>query len=239
MLAVTDVMAQLAFDVMSTEALIWDHKKVRSKLGVRTAIQEGNAIIHAWVNDTVKGYKTVNDELDKYDRYFDMIDLILSGACTVINVYTSADHVGERLVGIKNLLQMYYSECLKHGDVAYSDLTIMNIGDEMVTNIVQEVDALVKSLKRLGGTAVVGSAVGTTGLSTKDLINILENVNGSIDNIVKIVDAGYLHFLTYVYARTGPFFNRRAANALTRSEIGKRAFDRWKNSYETVNSIIH
>lgn len=74
------------FDVASMEAFIDDHKEIRSEMWVRAVVEEGNALLLTWENDTIKGYKTINDVLDKYDHYFEMLDFIIKGACTVIKV---------------------------------------------------------------------------------------------------------------------------------------------------------
>lgn len=51
------------FDIVTVEALIQDHKDIRSKQYVRAAIEEGNAALHSLVNDTVRGYKDMSNLL--------------------------------------------------------------------------------------------------------------------------------------------------------------------------------
>ncbi len=238
LLAPVRLSAQLFnFDHVSVEAFIKDHKDVRSELIVRAAVEEGNAILHSWTNDTIKGYKTVNDLLDKYDRYFDMINLVISGACTVIHVKKSAETVSDRLSGMGTLMADFNRKCLSQGKIETSDVLILEIGDHMVAAIVDDVQELVKSLSKLLVYQGATNALGLTAMSTKNLIVILENINDSIDHIVQIVSGAYLKLRAYILARMGPFFRRAVYRSRSPMEIGTEALGRWMQAYQDGSRI--
>ena len=101
------------FDVASMEAFIDDHKEIRSEMWVRAVVEEGNALLLTWENDTIKGYKTINDVLDKYDHYFEMLDFIIKGACTVIKVKKTGEMVATRLTEMGTLLSDFNAISIK------------------------------------------------------------------------------------------------------------------------------
>ena len=61
-------MAQWSFDVPSIEAYIADHKDQRSLLLARSALEQGNVLLHQYSSDANAEYKAINVELDKYTR---------------------------------------------------------------------------------------------------------------------------------------------------------------------------
>ena len=75
--------AQFNFDVETVEALIRDHKNVRSVLIARNSVEQANLILHQYSRKAVEDHYQLNVELDKFTRLFDMIDIIVSGTSTV------------------------------------------------------------------------------------------------------------------------------------------------------------
>ena len=69
-------MAQWSLDVPSIEAYIADHKDQRSLLLARSALEQGNVLLHQYSSDANAEYKAINVELDKYTRAFDALMLI-------------------------------------------------------------------------------------------------------------------------------------------------------------------
>ena len=70
------VNAQWAFDVLSIEAYIHDHKQQRSLLLARSTLELSNRLLHEYSSEATVEYKTLNVDLDRYTRAFDVIDIL-------------------------------------------------------------------------------------------------------------------------------------------------------------------
>ena len=80
-----NMMAQFNFDVESVEALIRDHKRIRSVLMVRDGIEHANQVLHQYSKKAVENHYEVNVNLDEFTRLFDVLDLIANSTTTVMN----------------------------------------------------------------------------------------------------------------------------------------------------------
>lgn len=60
-------------DPASLEAMIGNHKKVRTILEIRAATEIGVYNMHKSSNEVVQDYEKMHNQLDRYKRYFDMI----------------------------------------------------------------------------------------------------------------------------------------------------------------------
>ena len=79
--------AQWAFDFVSVEAYINDHKKQRSLLLARSTLELSNQLLHEYSSDATVEYKTLNVDLDKYTRAFDVIDVLYQSLRTSLKIY--------------------------------------------------------------------------------------------------------------------------------------------------------
>lgn len=215
------------FDVASMKAFIDDHKEIRSEMWVRAVVEEGNALLLTWENDTIKGYKTINDVLDKYDHYFEMLDFIIKGACTVIKVKKTGEMVATRLTEMGTLLSDFNDKCLSQGRLESSDILIIEIGENMVNAIVGDVGELVDTMTKLLVFSGTTNVLGLTAMSTTNLMLILENINQCVDNIAAVVNRSYVKLRGYILARMGPFFRRSVYRSRPIIEIGTDALSRW------------
>lgn len=206
-----------------TTALInLNGKRTGTLMLVRSAIEEGNVALHSAVADTTRAYKEVNVNLDKYYKACEIIDAIINGACTVVNVYTTYDVVKDRLGGIRNVLQEYADECLAHGRIETSDTLIIRIGNGMVSAVADDVDDLLSSLYDL---ALYATGVGDC--RTARLIEIIQNINDTLNAIKEHVTEAYTKMLSYVKARVSPFWNRRVFHSRNVADIAHGAFEKW------------
>ena len=79
--------AQYGFDVASIEAYINDHKQQRSLLLVRSTLEASNKLLHEYSSDANIGFRDINQELDRYTRAFDVIDILYQSLRTSLNIY--------------------------------------------------------------------------------------------------------------------------------------------------------
>ena len=215
------------FDVTTVEALIDDHKDVREKMIIRNTVEEGNAILHSWTNDTIKGYKKVADLLDKYDKCFDILEAILHGATTVVKLHNNYRVVSDRISDSRRLLERFTNKCLLNGNIRPSDKIIIDIGNDMIQGVEEDISQLYKSLKNLLAIQGAGGALGLTHISTKDMLEILDNIDRCFDHITKIVNNGYIRLRGYILARLGPFFRDVLSRTRPTKELCQDALSRW------------
>lgn len=220
------------FDVLSLEALIKDHKGVRDSLMLRNTIEAGIVVLHELVNDTVMGYKEVNRQLDKYQRSFDVINVIVSGACTVMKGYTTYNVVKDRLSGIGEVLQTFEKECLEQGNIETSDTLIIKVSKRMVEKVIDDADALKTSLGDLMAYAVGDpkTKVGVMEMTTARLFEIINNINDALDAIREHVTEAYVKILQYCKARMSPFWNRKVFHSQSVGQVARGALEIWLNN---------
>ena len=108
-------LAQWSFDVPSIEAYIADHKDQRSLLLARSALEQGNVLLHQYSSDANAEYKAINVELDKYTRAFDVIDLMYQTLRTSLNTYDTYETFKQRIEDYKVMLTAYRDKCLRTG----------------------------------------------------------------------------------------------------------------------------
>lgn len=94
-------------DYLTLEALIADHKQIRGPIQQRAALETVNQELHDTSREKVLDYKDVNDQLDKYTRCFDILDIVYNSLSVSMNVYTTAKDISNKLVSIKDLLERY------------------------------------------------------------------------------------------------------------------------------------
>ena len=98
-----NMMAQFNFDVESVEALIRDHKRIRSVLMVRDGIEHANQVLHQYSKKAVENHYEVNVNLDEFTRLFDVLDLIANSTTAVMNAANTYTDVKKRINDGKNI----------------------------------------------------------------------------------------------------------------------------------------
>lgn len=101
------------FDILSVEAGISDHKRIRSILIARSTVEQANELLHQNSKRSTEAYKDINVELDKYTRCFDIIDIIYTSAALVFNVRNTYDDVSQKIEGVKDLMERYKERVLE------------------------------------------------------------------------------------------------------------------------------
>ena len=178
--------AQWAFDFVSVEAYINDHKKQRSLLLARSTLELSNQLLHEYSSDATVEYKTLNVDLDKYTRAFDVIDVLYQSLRTSLNVYSTYNTVSDRITDYKNLLENYREKVLERNKIAVSDTIIISVNLRCIQKIADEGQHLYRSVSDL-----VLYATGAAACSTSDLLLVLESINTSLDNIERHLNRSY------------------------------------------------
>lgn len=216
--------AQTAFDIVSVEAYINDHKEQRSLLLVRSTLEASNKLLHDYSSDANIGYKDINKELDKYTRAFDVIDALYQSLRTSLNVYSTYEIVIDRVTDNKDMLSDFHDKCLARGNIVSTDTLIISINVRAIGKIADEVDNLYRSVCDL-----VLYATGAAACSASDLLTVLNSINQSLDNIKKHLNVAYFETWKYIQVRIG-YWKAQVYRAKTKQEIIEGAFARWRRN---------
>ena len=216
--------AQWTFDVTSVEAYINDHKKQRSLLLARSTLEYSNKLLHDYTQKETGEYKTLNVELDKYTRAFDVIDVMYQSLRTVLNVKSTYETVSERIGDYKRLLEDFNSKVVKRKHIELADTMLISINARAIKQIAADGEQLYKSVNDL-----VLYATGAAACSTSDLLMVLESVNSSLDNIERHLNSAYFETWRYVQVRMG-YWKEKVYRTKTKAEILNDAFGRWRKA---------
>ena len=216
--------AQWAFDFVSVEAYINDHKKQRSLLLARSTLELSNQLLHEYSSDATVEYKTLNVDLDKYTRAFDVIDVLYQSLRTSLNVYSTYNTVSDRITDYKNLLEDYREKVLERNKIAVSDTIIISVNLRCIQKIADEGQHLYRSVSDL-----VLYATGAAACSTSDLLLVLESINTSLDNIERHLNRSYFETWRYIQLRMG-YWKETVYRTKTKRQLIDDAFGRWRDS---------
>lgn len=216
--------AQWAFDFVSVEAYINDHKKQRSLLLARSTLELSNQLLHEYSSDATVEYKTLNVDLDKYTRAFDVIDVLYQSLRTSLNVYSTYNTVSDRITDYKNLLEDYREKVLKRNKIAVSDTIIISVNLRCIQKIADEGQHLYRSVSDL-----VLYATGAAACSTSDLLLVLESINTSLGNIERHLNRSYFETWRYIQLRMG-YWKEAVYRTKTKRQLIDDAFGRWREA---------
>lgn len=216
--------AQWAFDFVSVEAYINDHKKQRSLLLARSTLELSNQLLHEYSSDAIVEYKTLNVDLDKYTRAFDVIDVLYQSLRTSLNVYSTYNTVSDRITDYKNLLEDYKEKVLDRNKIAVSDTIIISVNLRCIQKIADEGQHLYRSVSDL-----VLYATGAAACSSSDLLLVLESINTSLDNIERHLNRSYFETWRYIQLRMG-YWKEAVYRTKTKRQLIDDAFGRWREA---------
>lgn len=216
--------AQWAFDFVSVEAYINDHKKQRSLLLARSTLELSNQLLHEYSSDATVEYKTLNVDLDKYTRAFDVIDVLYQSLRTSLNVYSTYNTVSDRITDYKNLLEDYKEKVFDRNKIAVSDTIIISVNLRCIQKIADEGQHLYRSVSDL-----VLYATGAAACSTSDLLLVLESINTSLDNIERHLNRSYFETWRYIQLRMG-YWKEAVYRTKTKRQLIDDAFGRWREA---------
>lgn len=212
-----------AFDIGSVEALIDDHKNVRSVLMARSGMEQANKLLHDYAQAAAVDYDSLNVKLDKYTKCFDVIDVIYNSGMTVMNVYTTTSDVTQRVGELEQLIEKFVSQCTSRGNIVSSDTIIIGACRRCVEQVISDGQSLTASLVELAQ-----YASGLRQMTTAQLLIVIGSINDALNSIRDCVDHTYYVIWKYVTIRTH-YFKRTLYNSKTIREMCNDAFGRWRS----------
>ena len=219
-----NLMAQYNFDFETVEALIRDHKRIRSVLMVRDGIEHANEVLHQYSKKSVENHYEVNVDLDEFTRLFDVLDLMASSATTVINAVDTYSDVKKRINDYKTLLNEYNEKLLLRGNIMPGDTMIISTGTKAVERIYEDGKNIYTSM-----TAIVAYGTGKVPCNTATLLSIVQQIDESFDDIRKTLNTANMITWRYIQLRLA-YYKAEVYNKRSVREVSTEALERWKAS---------
>lgn len=215
-------------DAASIEAMIGNHKAVGAALDARMVAEIGVRLSHDTLRSEVDDYKKESDELDKYYRCLDIVDLIFKGTATALHHVSAYNTIKTEIKGYKALLESYEKNILLKGAVWTSDTTVYFTTKRCIYTVKGEADDLYNSYVEL-----VAMITGAAPCKTADLMRCLTDINDRLNNITDVIRSSHYYLLGYMTMRLG--YNKREIlgagdlNDIIRN-VCENAYDHWKKS---------
>ena len=141
--------AQYAWDNASLEAFIDDHKTQRSLLMTRSIVEQGNKVLHKTSSDTNDKYRDMGKQLDKYNKAFDIIDIIVNSLTTGFQVYKTVNNISDKISSYQTLLNDFNNKIIARGRIEPADTMLINVNAAAISEISDECDNISKSITSL------------------------------------------------------------------------------------------
>ena len=220
--------SQYGFDILTVEALIDDHKVIRSRLAARSGVEQANELLHDYAQAAAVDHDSLNVKLDKYTKCFDIIDIIYNSGITVMNVYTTTTDVTQRVGELEQLIEQFVNQCTARGNIVSSDTLIIGACRRCVEQVIADGGELTKSLVELAQ-----YASGLRHMTTAELLIVIGSINDALESIRESVDHAYFVIWKYVTIRTH-YFKKALYNSKTLREMCHDAFSRWRTVTKEV-----
>ena len=211
-------------DPASLEAMIQNHKKVREVLEIRAAAEIGLLKYHKINAQKVNDYRVVSDTLDRYRRCMNIVDLILKTGATAFHTVNASKRVLANIKGYWELVDTYTNKILLHGAVWPTDTIILTTSKKTVEAIEAEAKQLKSSYNDF--LLLIGGKNSPKETRVLDLMECLDKINTSIDNIDDCVAAAYTELWGYMTVRMG-FWKKEIYRAKSMQEILNGAYGDW------------
>ena len=221
---VTTIGVQAQNDPGSLEAMIQNHKQVRGLLEIRLAAEVGLLKYHKINAQKVNDYRVVSDTLDRYRRCMNIVDLILKTGATAFHTVNASKRVTANVKGYWELVDTYTNKILLHGAVWPSDTIILTTSKKTVEAIEEEAKQLMSSYNEF--VLLVGGKNSPKETKVLDLMECLDKINTSIDNIDDCIAAAYTELWGYMTIRMG-FWKKEIYRAKSMQEILNGAYGDW------------
>lgn len=220
----TTIGVQAQNDPASLEAMIQNHKQVRGVLEVRLAAEVGLLKYHKINAEKVNDYRVVSDTLDRYRRCMNIVDLILKTGATAFHTVNASKRVSANIKGYWELVDTYTNKILLHGAVWPTDTIILTTSKKTVEAIEAEAKQLKSSYNDF--LLLIGGKNSPKETRVLDLMECLDKINTSIDNIDDCVAAAYTELWGYMTVRMG-FWKKEIYRAKSMQEILNGAYGDW------------
>lgn len=221
-------------DAPSLEAMIYHHKVMAAELNLRKVEETVNDSLHGESKTQTGVFRMTSDELDKLYRNFDIINTVIQGAYAGVHTYTTYRDIKKYLDLYKKLIEDYDSKLFRKGYFWNTDVPkIVGNTTDIVKELSQGTSDIYNGYMKLAAMLTTNEAIDKiTGTkiecTTANIISILDQINGTLDNMRSEIYKHYSDLYLYLAVRLG-YYSKRVYNAKDLNDILHDAFDRWSN----------
>lgn len=212
------------FDAGSMRAQMLDHEKIHGELDTRVKEEGLNTALHEAVESDVKDYGDVNNALDKYTRFFDMLNLLYNSLHCAANIYTTVVVVKDRISDIKTIMTTYSEQVVAKNAVEPQDTILLAIARDAIVKLAGHSQHIYDSMYSL-----ILYFGGKYSCNTHTLMLIVDTLDKNITGIRDAVNRAYFLMWQYITLRTGywksPYYVHK-----TVGEHARDAFERWRDA---------
>lgn len=211
-------------DPLSLEAMIGNHRIVRTALDIRAAAELGVEQAHEGSQKSIEDYQETAKKLDRYKRSFDILELILNGAATAFHGVRTYKNCQNNIKAYVELLGEYEEKILLKGKIWSSDSIIYTTSKQAMEDIKTSATSIYKSYIDLAA-----YLTGTAEMDTESMMLCLQCINENMDDINSSIKNAYYTLYSYMLIRTG-FWKREIFQARNVREMAIDAYESWKKS---------
>jgi len=215
--------AQYSWDWASVEAMIDDHKAEREVLQVRSVVEEGNRVLHSSSDETNANYKDMGEQIDKYTKAFDIIDIVFNSVSTGFNNYKTVENVSDKVGKYKSLLSDFNDKIVQRGRMEPADQLLITINSAAVEELSSECENIYGSI-----TTIAAYSSGKMHATASNINLQIMKIDESLTRINNIINRAYFETLTYIRSRTR-MWNRKIFTEKSKLTICNETFGRWRD----------
>lgn len=185
------------------------------------------------LQDNMEKMEQIDKAMDKVDKAFGLLDVIVSGGVTVSKIFKTYNNIKGMYFKTQDLVTEYYNICLKKGKVKESDSILITTCRDMINTVysgVLDIYSLM-GFNNPGGLIELAAAAkgGILSCSTDDMLFILEEICNSCDKLSNDLEYKYFRIWQYMMLRKGYWKDLPGPRPPT-SELCSNAIERWGKS---------
>lgn len=218
----------IELDALSIAALNIDGEKIPSALLARATVENINLALHSACKEANIEYHDINIQLDKYTRFFNVVDIAIETLQTGVIAVNTYNNVTETVKKYKNLLTNFHNQCLKNGNVMTTDAQIIAAAGSAIEDIMKEINAIYKDLS-FTATSLFG------GCTAEEYAWLTNHTQSCLERINRIVSQAYIQTWKYIQMRTG-YWKKEVYMSRSKEDVLKGALGRWQQSIEEARN---
>jgi len=173
-------------------------------------------------------FKNMNEEIDKYTKAFDVIDLIFNTVSTGFNIYHTIDNVSNKISKYNAMLDAYNEKILSRGNIEPADTMLISINRTAINEIYSECQTIYGSI-----TAIAVYSSGQL-LASANAINLqIKRIDECLTRIQNIVNRAYFETYTFIQSRIR-MWSRRIFTEKSRMTICNERFAVWRERSRNI-----
>lgn len=210
-------------DFASLRAMMANHRLESSAMLSRTIEEKSVSDEHKESKEAVKESREMSDSLDKYDRAFDKLSLILKGTSVGLHSIAVISETYDIWKAYKGLVQDYADLVARNPvrNIYSSDTLLINTFYDTGKSVVEQVKDLEKSYYDVGL-----YVTGVKHCSMYDLLESLDRINYELDCLHNTIWNAYSKMNIYMICRRG-YWKDEVFNAAHLSDDAPACLSAW------------